>query len=223
MNLEPVDIARTASASSIIFEALRGAIISGELKDGEPLRQDEIARMFNTSRIPVREAISRLQEQGLVQSQRYKGAVVASISPESVREIFDFRAFLESHVIERAVPKLTADDLRHAKDCCDAFSASSDPMTWGDLNREFHRTLYQPSGLSYHIGMIDSSLDRVDRYLRAQLTLTDGMERANREHLEILAACEAKDAAEAGRLTRNHILDACQTLLEHLKNASETP
>ena len=81
MKLNPVDISKTASASSIVFEALRKAIIEGDLKEGEPLRQDEIAGLFNTSRIPVREAISRLEEQGLVKTQRYKGAVVSGLSP----------------------------------------------------------------------------------------------------------------------------------------------
>lgn len=73
MKLKTMDISATASASSIVFDALRKAIIEGQLEEGEPLRQDEIARLFNTSRIPVREAISRLEEQGLVKTQRYKG------------------------------------------------------------------------------------------------------------------------------------------------------
>jgi len=222
VKLQNIDIAQTASASTIVFDALRKAIITGELKDGEPLRQDEIARLFNTSRIPVREAISRLQEQGLVQSQRYKGAVVASISPEDVSEIFEFRAFLEAHVISNAVPKMTPAVLKAAEDCCDAFIASSEPMTWGDLNREFHRTLYAASSLTYHLSIIDSTLDKIDRYLRAQLTLTDGMERANSEHREILAACHAGDSDEAARLTRAHILDAREALLEHLRKAADT-
>lgn len=217
MKLESVDISKTASASTIVFEALKKAIIKGELKDGESLRQDEIAQMFNTSRIPVREAISRLEEQGLVKSQRYKGAVVAGIAPEEVSEIFDFRAHLEGCVIEGAVPKMSKDTLSTARKHCEAFRASSDPMEWGDLNRKFHHTLYLASDLPYHTSVIDSALDRVDRYLRAQLTLTDGMERANSEHMGILEACEKGDVKKAGELTRQHILGAKNTLINHLK------
>jgi DNA-binding GntR family transcriptional regulator len=218
MKLESVDISQTASASSIVFEALKKAIIKGELKDGEPLRQDEIARLFNTSRIPVREAISRLQEQGLVKSQRYKGAVVAGIAPEEVSEIFDFRALLEGHVIEQAVPRMSKETLAVARGYCEEFMASTDPMEWGDLNRKFHSALYRASGLSYHSGVVDAALDRVDRYLRAQLTLTDGMERANIEHMGILEACERQDAQMAGELTRKHILGAKNTLISHLNS-----
>lgn len=218
MKLEPIDVSKTASAASIVFDALRKAIIDGDLKEGDPLRQSEIATLFNTSRIPVREAISRLEEQGLVKSQRYKGAVVAGFAPEEVSEIFDFRALLEGHVIATAVSKMSNADLTEARACCEAFGASSDPMAWGALNRDFHRSLYAPSGLTYHLSMIDSTLDRVDRYLRAQLALSDGMVRANEEHHAILHACEMGDGEGAAKLTRRHILGVKESLFESLKS-----
>ena len=216
MKLKSVDIAQTASAATLVFEALRTAIIEGELQDGEPLRQDEIARLFNTSRIPVREAISRLEEQGLVKSQRYKGAVVAGLSIEEATEIFEFRALVEGEVIRRAVPQMSAELLAEARTYCEEFAASPDPMQWGGLNRKFHWALYSACALPYHLGVVDNAIDRVDRYLRAQLVMTDGMEKANREHLAILDACEAGDADLACALTRAHIDDAKISLRAHL-------
>lgn len=218
MKLNSVDISRTASAATIVFEALRKAIIEGELKDGEPLRQDEIARMFNTSRIPVREAISRLEEQGLVKSQRYKGAVVAGLSLEEATEVFDFRALVECEVIRRAVPKMSKDLLAEARAYCEDFAASPNPMDWGDLNRKFHGALYSACALPYHISVVDNAMDRIDRYLRAQLVLSDGMERANIEHLSILEACEMGDADRAAALTLDHIEGAKASLAAHMKN-----
>ncbi|MEC7965645.1 MAG: GntR family transcriptional regulator, partial [Pseudomonadota bacterium] len=160
MKLKSVDISRTASAATIVFEALRKAIIEGELQDGEPLRQDEIARMFNTSRIPVREAISRLEEQGLVKSQRYKGAVVAGLSLEEASEVFDFRALVECEVIRRAVPQMSPTLLAEARAYCEEFAASPNPMDWGDLNRKFHGALYSACALPYHISVVDNAMDR---------------------------------------------------------------
>lgn len=218
MKLNSVDISRTASAATIVFEALRKAIIEGELKDGEPLRQDEIARMFNTSRIPVREAISRLEEQGLVKSQRYKGAVVAGLSLEEATEVFDFRALVECEVIRRAVPKMSKDLLAEARAYCEDFAASPNPMDWGDLNRKFHGALYSACALPYHISVVDNAMDRIDRYLRAQLVMSDGMERANIEHLSILEACEMGDADRAAALTLDHIEGAKASLAAHMKN-----
>ena len=213
MKLQVSDISKTASAATIVFEALRKAIIEGELKDGSPLRQDEIAQMFNTSRIPVREAIGRLEQQGLVTTQRYKGAVVAGLSTDEAAEIFDFRALLEGAIIEQAVPRMSQQAIKAAKACLQEFSSSSNPMEWGRLNREFHYTLYQDSAKPYHLLIINNALDRVDRYLRAQLVLSDGMARANEEHRGIIEACESGQAEAAAYLTRRHILGAKDTLL----------
>lgn len=216
MKLKAMDISATASASSIVFDALRKAIIEGQMEEGEPLRQDEIARLFNTSRIPVREAISRLEEQGLVRTQRYKGAVVAGLSPQEAQEVFDLRALIEPEIIRNAVPNMSAELLEKAREKCAAFSASPDPMAWGDLNRAFHETLYSASTLKFFIEVADNAIDRVERQIRAQLVLSNGMERAGREHLAILEACEKGDADLAARLTREHILGAKTSLMEHL-------
>ncbi|WP_083097736.1 GntR family transcriptional regulator [Pseudophaeobacter leonis] len=218
MKLNSVDISKTASASSIVFEALRKAIIEGDVKEGEPLRQDEIARQFNTSRIPVREAISRLEEQGLVKTQRYKGAVVSGLSADEAEEIFDFRALIEPEVIRRAVPLMSQETLETARRSWAAFSASADPMSWGDLNRDFHATLYRASGLQYHLDLIDNAMDRVDRYLRAQLVLSNGMQRANEEHIAIWEACVDGNATRAAELTRLHISGARESLIQNINS-----
>ncbi|WP_306117540.1 MULTISPECIES: GntR family transcriptional regulator [unclassified Roseitalea] len=217
MPLKAVDITRTASSADIICEALRKAIISGEVADGEPLRQDELARLFNTSRIPVREALTRLEQQGLVTQQRYRGATVASIDIAEVSEIFDFRKLVESAVMRAAVPRMRAETLAEARAHCEDFFRSTDPMLWGDLNRQFHHTLYRDSGLGYHLQVIGNTHDRVDRFTRAQLTMTDGMERANREHQAIVEACEAGDAELAARRIADHVEGAKADLIAYLR------
>lgn len=215
MKLDPVDISKTASASAAVFEALRSAIVEGRLEEGEPLRQDEIARHFNTSRLPVREAISRLEEHGLVKTQRFKGAVVAGLSADEAAEIFDFRALLEPEIIRNAVPRMPQELLAQARADYAAFGASRNPMEWGILNRAFHDRLYRASELAYFRAASRGAMDRIDRYIRAQLVMSDGMERADREHLAILEACEAGDARLAADLTRAHILEAKSSLLAH--------
>ena len=219
MKLKTMDISATASASSIVFDALRKAIIEGQLEEGEPLRQDEIARLFNTSRIPVREAISRLEEQGLVKTQRYKGAVVAGLSPKETAEVFDLRALVEPEIIRNAVPLMSKELLDDARVKCAAFSSATDPMTYGDLNRDFHETLYSASDLKFFQEIANNAIDRVERQIRAQLVMSNGMERAGREHFAILEACEKGDADLASRLIREHIHGAKASLLKHLPEA----
>lgn len=217
MKFSAVDVRQAASAADIVYEALRKAIIEGDLAEGENLRQDQIAQMFNTSRIPVREALSRLEQHGLITTQRYKGAVVAGLSIEEIEEIFEFRALIEAEVIFLAVPNLDREILEKARHYCDAFERETDPHRWGEINRNYHYTLYEASHRPYYLQNVRSSLDRIDRYLRAQLTFTNGVPRAGREHEAILAACEARDAGRASQLTRDHILDAGRSLVSFLR------
>ena len=216
MPFQAVDISRMASAAAIVFDALREAIIEGDLAEGEPLRQDDLARRFGTSRIPVREALTRLEQLGLVTTQRYRGAVVAGLKAEQAREIFDFRRLLETEVTRRAVPRMGPADLAEARRALEAFSASPDPMAWGGLNRAFHLSIYRAAGLPYHLEVINNAMDRVERYLRAQLVMSDGMARADAEHRAILAACDAGKAKRAARLVGAHIDGAKEVLLAHL-------
>lgn len=217
MKFAAVDVRQAASAADIVYEAIRKAIIEGDLAEGESLRQEELAQMFNTSRIPVREALSRLEQHGLITTQRYKGAVVAGLSIEEIEEIFEFRALIEAEVIRLAVPNLDRAALETARRYCDAFDRESDPHRWSEINRQFHYSLYEASRRPYYLQNVRSSLDRIDRYLRAQLTFTNGVPRAGREHEAILSACEKGDADLACRLTRAHILDAGKSLVTFLR------
>ncbi|MDN3721393.1 FCD domain-containing protein [Roseibium salinum] len=209
MKLQAMDISATASASSIVFDALRKAIIEGRIEEGEPLRQDEIARLFQH------------------QPHSRPGSDFPSGRTGPRQD-----AALQGRGGRRTVAAANAGDFRSARadrtgnhpQCgaqheCGAtgegtgemrgfFSASPDPMTWGDLNRDFHETLYSSSTLKFFMEIADNAIDRVERQIRAQLVMSNGMERAGREHFAILEACEKGDADLAARLTRDHILGA---------------
>jgi DNA-binding GntR family transcriptional regulator len=213
LKIDFVDISQTSSAAKIIFSALRKAIIEGNIAVGTPLRQDELARSFQTSRIPVREALSRLEEQGLIRTQRFKGSVVVGLSADEASEIFDLRALLEPEILRRAVPRMSDATKQLAILHCNDFSNSDDPLAWATLNRTFHHTLYADSDQAFTKEVADNSMDRVERYIRAQLVVSDGMERAKNEHIAILNACLSNDADLAADLLREHILGAKESLL----------
>jgi DNA-binding GntR family transcriptional regulator len=212
-----LDLGRRASSADVVYDTLRDAIIRGELREGEALRQEAIAQMFNVSRIPVREAMQRLEAQGLVVSERFKGVVVASLSPDQISEIFDFRALVEPAVIAMAVPRMTGDSLSEAQARCDAFAVETDPARWGDLNRQFHNCLYRDCGKPYFLAVLEKTSDLVERYVRLVLYLSQGMRTAVEEHQAILDACKARDPEAAADLTRRHIEGAKRTLLERLR------
>ncbi|CUH75679.1 putative HTH-type transcriptional regulator YdfH [Tritonibacter multivorans] len=204
--------ARGDSAATVVFDALRKAIVEGELADGVPLRQDDLARQFNTSRIPVREAISRLEEQGLAKSQRFKGAVVAGLSAAELGEIYEFRALVEPEVMRRAVKNLTPALLDEAESFFDKMEDASDMRDWAELNRSFHATLYAPSGLTYHLDALQRAMDKVHRYLTIDFLGEEALSQSNADHRMICQACREGDADRAAELTRSHIKAASASL-----------
>ncbi len=220
LDLKATDLGAMPSPADVIFEALRDAIVDGSMEDGATLRQDQIARLFNVSRIPVREALARLEEVGLVTTQRHKGAVVSSLSIEEIAEMFEFRALIEGEVIRYAIHNISDERLAEARAHAEAFSAEPDSSRWAAQNRLFHFTLYRDCGRPYHLQVVSQALDKIARYLRAQLVLTHGIDRARREHAGILRAAMARDADAAAELTRAHILGAGKSLIAFLEAES---
>lgn len=217
LNLKATNLGAASSASEVIFNSLREAIVDGAIQDGDLLRQDQIATMFNVSRIPVREALARLEEQGLVTNQRYKGAVVSSMSLDEITEMFEFRALIEGELILQAMANIRPETLEEARQYAESFAGETDSARWGQLNRLFHYTLYKDCNRPYHLQVVSNALDKIGRYLRAQLVLTDGFERARTEHAGILRAAIERDGEKAAALTRSHILGASRSLVSFLQ------
>ena len=216
MQIRKVNVGSAPSAADVVFESLRRAVISGALEDGHPLRQEELARHFNTSRIPVREALTRLEQHGLAQVRRYHGYTVARMSRAQIEEVCRFRALVEGEVVASAVSRTSEATLALARKSCEAFAKERDPVLWGERNREFHSALYRECGLPYHLEATQAALDKTERYLVDQLVLTSGMRRARAEHKAILDAFVARDAELAARLTREHILGAFRLFRDYM-------
>ncbi|WP_287883830.1 MULTISPECIES: GntR family transcriptional regulator [Paracoccus] len=213
---EVPNLGQAPTASDIILKFIRDSIADGSLDEGEPIRQDDVARMFNVSKIPVREALKRLEAEGLVEFQRNKGAIVTSVSEPEIAQIFETRAILESNAIRLSVPHMTPETFTDAEAFCDAFAKETDVAQWSALNWQFHSRLYLDAQRPFLVRTIRSVNDRLERYLRIQLALSHGQGTADREHREILAACRAGDAEKAGKLVYDHIMGACSSLLHHL-------
>lgn len=213
------DLGKAPTASDIILKFIRDSIADGSLDEGEPIRQDDVARLFNVSKIPVREALKRLEAEGLVAFQRNRGAIVTTLSEPEIAQVFETRAILESNAIRLSVPHMTPETFAEAEAFCDAFAKETDVAQWSALNWQFHSRLYQDAQRPFLIRTIRSVNDRLERYLRIQLALSHGQGTADREHREILTACRAGDAERAFELVQAHIMGACSSLLHHLPGA----
>lgn len=219
---EVPNLGQAPTASDIILKFIRDSIADGSLDEGEPIRQDDVARMFNVSKIPVREALKRLEAEGLVEFQRNKGAIVTSVSEPEIAQIFETRAILESNAIRLSVPHMTLETFTDAEAFCNAFARETDVAQWSALNWQFHSRLYLDGQRPFLVSTIRSVNDRLERYLRIQLALSHGQGTADREHRQILTACRAGDAKKAGKLVYDHIMGACASLLHHLPASKAT-
>jgi DNA-binding GntR family transcriptional regulator len=191
-----------------VTEQLRRLILSGAIKDGAPLRQDALAEEMGTSRIPVREALSRLESEGLVASYPHRGYVVTALSRADIQELFDLRAMLEPELIRLAIPNFTESVYEEASALLHQFDdaiAANDIHSWGELNRRFHLVLYAPANRTRTLEIVRGLLINSDRYTQVLLTLGKAFSRALEEHSTLLEHCRKRQINQAVALTRDHI------------------
>jgi DNA-binding GntR family transcriptional regulator len=208
-----------ATVADVTTDQLRRLIISGELADGAPLRQDALAEELGVSRIPIREALSRLEGEGLAASSPHKGYVVTALSRDEISELFELRALLEPELIRAAIPKMTTADLEQAETVLASYNVdidNADVPSWGEHNTRFHMALYSPSQRRKTIEIVRGLLVNTDRYTRLVLTLGTGVEQAKEDHGGLLELCRKKAVNQAAALAHDHIQRAHADLLELL-------
>jgi len=207
------------STPDLIADALREAIVRGLFQEGQSLRQDEIATQFGVSRIPVREALRQLEAEGLVKIHLNRGATVSALSPAEAQEIFEIRSALEVKAIQLAIPKLTTADLEKASEILAQTNQVSDAGLLAKLNWEFHETLYTPAQRPRLLTMIKTLHLNVDRYVRLQMSQMDYLERSQKEHYQLLEACQQDDTKAAVKLLKRHIDTAGEQLVAYLQQS----
>jgi len=210
------------SLAAAVVERLREKILSGELPEGEQLRQEAIAEEFEISRIPVREALIHLAGEGLVKIVGNRGAVVAALSPEEIMQLFETRAVLEKYMLREAIPNITDDDLHRAEEILVQYEQSlehdSEVKSWGRWNWSFHSALYVPANRSVMMTFLKSLNMQCDRYTRLHLFVTRDLHLAGKAHRELLDVCRTRDPEAAAAAVWKHIMDAGEYLRELIQS-----
>lgn len=212
---------RYRSTPEVVAHVLRQAIMAGVFQDGQALRQDELAAELGLSKIPIREALRRLEAEGLVVFYPNRGAVVAALSAAEAQEIAEMRAALETLALRLALPRLTPRVLSQARAILDELEHESEVPRWSTLNWEFHAALYAPAQRPRLLATITTLHSSVDRYMRVILATMQHQEQSQREHRALLAACEQHDEATACAILEQHITTASEMLVEHLARKVE--
>ena len=216
----PLPLERRSLAAQVA-DALRELIMSNTYRQGQQLRQDDLAKRLGVSHIPVREAFQLLEAEGLITNIPYKGAVVTRLSESEIEEYFDIRATLEVDLLRRALGKITPQAIARAREIVKTMDTAP-PQSWGEYNWSLHEALYTAAERPITLEFIRKIHDNLDRYVRIQLSLAeDNRRRADAEHVELIDACESGDVERAASLLHAHIRGVRADLLDHLAKNPE--
>ena len=209
-----------------IRDLIRGDIVNDRLKGGSRLKVRELATRYNTSAIPVREALQQLQGEGIVRFIPNRGASVRTIDTDFVRDIYEIRAMVEPFLARWFVRHQKDGDLDRLEAIQHAFDAAVEAKDWPklrDLNAEFHAICYNGHYndeavqlASRHTELIAALADRFPRFsARAQAVC--------REHWAIIGAIREQDEAKTAKLVETHVRRSGDHLIERMKASLRHP
>ncbi len=209
LNLARMDM----KASTTLTDQLRGAIeaeiVSGELRPGDRLEVGALAKKFNVSRTPVREAIIQLSSLGFVEMRPHHEVRVARLTVQGMLDVFEVLADLESQAAELAARRMTEEEraqMLRMHDGCAALAAAGEPNKYAAQNLVFHETIHIGTHNPFLLQTIRGMRNRVERYRRLRSHLRGRMAQSWREHDAVVKAIVAGDGEGARQAMRNHIL-----------------
>jgi DNA-binding GntR family transcriptional regulator len=214
-------LAERRGSTQLIADALREAIIQGQLTAGEPLRQEQLASHFSVSRIPLREALRCLESEGWIEFLPNRGARVSRLSASEALEGYEIRASLERTALELAFPLHNEQTWRDVEAALQAALKEKQRPHYVHRNREFHLALYRPAERPYLLGLIDSLHKRGERYLRLKLEMPFHKHKSDDEHERIYAACRRGDLDTAIRILTAHLLETGSLLADYLRRGPQ--
>ncbi len=207
----------------LVARHLRSAILDGRIRPGEHLRQEAVAAQLGTSRIPVREALRQLQNEGLVSLVAYSGARVARVDAEEYEEIYLMREYLEPLAIRESLPHLTDRHFAELHDLMARIEACKDTTEVLDLDRRFHLLTYSAARRPRLLRMIEGFWNNTQQYRRVFYRLVQEqasvdstqLPMTHMEHHVLVDALERQDPDTADSVVRAHIRRTRLTLASH--------
>src|SRR4051812_42054153 len=217
--VEPVPGDRIQRVSLVdnVTERLRAALLSGDIQPGERIRVTALEKRFGVSHIPIREALRRLETEGLVVTLPQRTAVAAGVDLADLDGLYDLRRMIEGEVAERAARQMTPESLAKLRAALTALEEAaadvSSPLFWLRHN-EFHWALLEPAATAWVRRVLEQAWSAAERYVR--LFVTETVERAMREHRGLVTACERGEPERVRELLVAHLDRTQKTVREGL-------
>lgn len=196
-----------------IARVLRDAVLGGAFAPNARLHQDDLARRFNVSRIPVREALLKLVADGLAVQLPNRGIRVAQLSQTDFRDVTELRLLLEPHALRVSAPALTTADLAAAEDLLHQVRRHEPGMEAAALHWRFHTTLYRRADRPRLLAQIDATHLAINRYLLPIWQRVGLAEDWDESHAAIIDALRRGEIDEAAEMTRLQIEEAADRVL----------
>ena len=207
----------------VVFNTLREAILRGELKPGERLMEIQLANKLGESRTPIREAIRKLELEGLVLMIPRKGAEVAQITEKSLRDVLEVRRALENLAVQLACLRMSPQTLADLKAAARAFEeilGGEDVTAVAEADVAFHDVIYMATDNQRLISLLNNLREQMYRYRVEYLKKKECHKQLLWEHQEIIRAIEAGEIDVATKITEQHIdnqVEAVSDALRHLE------
>ena len=207
----------------VIFNTLREAIIVGELKPGERLMEVQLAEKMGVSRTPVREAIRKLELEGLVDMLPRKGAHVADLSVKDIMDVLEVRSTLDGLASMLSAERITDEELKELKHIHTQFInyVEKDNLQ-GSIKKdvEFHDVIYRSSRNDKLIQIANNLREQVQRFRVIYIKDYSSTRELIKEHVEILESITRKDPELARKCAQMHILNQEETIIKAVKKSN---
>ena len=206
----------------IAYETLKHAIITGELPAGSRIVETEYAERMHISRTPLREALRKLERDGLVEYMLRRGVVVRAFTIADVEEIYTIRNALEMLTLPAIIENATADDIRSLREILgemDPLVVKSDIQSLSPRARSFHAALTAISGQKRIIRAIEGQDEYITRFSALSIAKEDRRQSAHEEHHELVNLVEKRDLEGFEALMRKHIERSKQNCLKALEES----
>jgi DNA-binding GntR family transcriptional regulator len=210
----------------LAYQALRDAIFSGEFGQGSRLNQDELARRLGVSRAPIRDALNRLEAEGLVRTlSRAGGVVVAEISEQEMVDIYELRAILDRASARLACERMSDEDLVRLHTVIEETERATkakDLRAIVEGHAAFHELVYRAAGNAELLRVAHNLWDRSRRFRMMALSNEENARRGIEQHRAILDALLARDAERAVALAEEHNQSTIRHLRGRMKVAGDS-
>ena len=211
----------------VVFNTLRRAIITGEFAPGERLMELTLAERLGVSRTPIREAIRKLELEGLVVMAPRKGAKVASITERDLNDVLEVRLGLEELAVQFACQRITQEELKALEDSVQLFeqAMNQDDLTaLAEADVKFHEIIYNATHNRRLVQIINNIREQMYRYRLEYLKDTGSHERLNSEHYEIYEGIRNGDKETVKAAIGRHIDNQRDAILAAIReNKTEEP